>query len=371
MSQSPVAQSSPTSRDILTASATKTVEIHVHDHRSLALIRPQWDAYVGRRGRLPLSYHPAWLKVLEQGLKHVPYLIEAVEEEETVGLLPLAFVESRLFGRFLVGLPYLNYGGVIADDELVSPKLIDKAIELAEKLDVRHLELRHKRAIEHPRLTTRTGHKVHMIRELPATPEVLLKQLQSNVRNHIRKGQKNGLVVAWGGEELLPEFYDVFSQNMRDLGTPVYSSGLFRAALRQFPDRVELCVVRLATKAVAAGLLVHGWKTTEIPSASSLRPYNSTNANSLMYWNLLARAIERGQETFDFGRSTPGTSVCSFKEQWGAKPEPAEWQYYMRAGNSDDMRPDNPRYERLVKIWRRLPVWLTRLVGPPIVRGIP
>ena len=355
----------------MTVSARTTVEIRVHDQRSLALIRPEWDTFVGRSGRVPLSWHPAWLRVLEQGLRHVPYLIEAVEEGETVGLLPLAFVRSRLFGRFLVGLPYLNYGGVIAYDERVSLKLVDKAIELAEELDVRHLELRHTRALEHPRLTTRTGHKVHMIRELPTTPAVLLKQLQSNVRNHIRKGQKNGLVVAWGAEELLPEFYNVFSQNMRDLGTPVYSRELFRAALRQFSGRVELCVVRLGTKAVAAGLLVHGWKTTEIPSASSLRPYNSTNANSLMYWNLLERAIERGQETFDFGRSTPGTSVCSFKEQWGAKPEPARWQYYMRAGNIEDMRSDHPRYARLVKIWQRLPIGLTRLVGPPIVRGIP
>ena len=96
----------------------------------------------------------------------MPYLIEAVEGEETVGLLPLAFVQSRLFGRFLVGLPYLNYGGVIAERRgLLPAKLIDRAIELADELDVRHLELRHKRAIEHPRLTTRTGHKVHMIRE--------------------------------------------------------------------------------------------------------------------------------------------------------------------------------------------------------------
>jgi FemAB-related protein (PEP-CTERM system-associated) len=371
MSQPRVTACSPNCRDIMTVSATKAIEIRMHNQRSVALIPPEWERFVGRNCRVPLSYHPAWLQVLERGLRHVPYLIEAVEAHETVGLLPLAFVESRLFGRFLAGVPYLNYGGVMADDELVSRKLIDRAIELADELDVRHLELRHKQAIDHPRLTTRTGHKVHMIRELPKTPEALLKQLQSNVRNHIRKGQKNGLVVAWGGEELLPEFYDVFSHNMRDLGTPVYSIELFRAALRQFPDRAELCVVRLGTKAVAAGMPIHGWKTTEIPSASSLRPYNSTNANSLMYWNLLERAIERGQETFDFGRSTPGTSVCSFKEQWGAKPEPAEWQYYMRTGNSDDMRPDNPRYERLVKIWRRLPVGLTRLVGPPIVRGIP
>jgi FemAB-related protein (PEP-CTERM system-associated) len=355
----------------MTVPATKTIEIRVHSPRGVELIRPEWVDFVGRRGRVPLSCHPGWLKVLQRGLRHVPYLIEAVEGDETVGLLALAFVKSRLFGRFLVGLPYLNYGGVIADSDRVACKLIDKAIELADELDVKHLELRHKRAINHPGLTTRTGHKVHMIRELPTSPEVLLKQLQSNVRNHIRKGQKNGLTVTWGAEGLLPEFYDVFSQNMRDLGTPVYSSELFRAALRQFPDRVEICVVRLETKAVATGLLVHGWKTTEIPSASSLRSFNFTNANSLMYWNLLGRAIERGQETFDFGRSTPGTSVCSFKEQWGARPEAAEWQYYMRAGSSDDMRPDNPRYQRLVQVWKRLPVWLTRQVGPAIVRGIP
>jgi FemAB-related protein (PEP-CTERM system-associated) len=233
------------------------------------------------------------------------------------------------------------------------------------------LELRHKRAINHPKLVTRTGHKVHMILELPATSDALWKKLRSNVRNHVRKGQRNGLTVAWGGDELLPEFYEVFSHNMRDLGTPVYSRSLFQAAIRQFPDRVELCVVRLGTKAVAAGLLVHGWKTTEIPSASSLRSHNSTNANSLMYWNLLERAIERGQETFDFGRSTPGTSVCAFKEQWGAKPDPAEWQYYTRTGGTDDMRPDNPRYGLFIRAWKRLPVWLTRWVGPTIVRGIP
>ncbi len=355
----------------MTADGAKTVEIRVHDRRGLAALRPEWERRVARGGRVPLSYDPGWLKVLEHGLKHIPYLLEAVEGGETVGLLPLALVKSHLFGRFLAGLPYLNYGGVIADTEEVGRRLIDRAITLADELDVRHLELRHRRAIDHPRLTTRTGHKVHMILPLPKTPDELWKQLRSNVRGHVRKGQKNGLGVAWGGEELLREFYDVFSHNMRDLGTPVYSSGLFRSALRQFPERVELCVVRLQAKAVAAGLLVHGWKTTEIPSASSLRLYNISNANSLMYWHLLERAIQRGQETFDFGRSTPGTSVCDFKEQWGAKPEPVEWQYYLRKGASNDMRPDNPRYERMIRLWRRLPVGLTRLIGPSIVRGIP
>jgi FemAB-related protein (PEP-CTERM system-associated) len=371
MSEPRVLEHSQYYQNNMRAPATKMVTVRVHDHRSLTSIRPAWESFVARSGRVPLSWHPAWVKVLEHGLKHVPYVIEALKDQETAGLLPLAFVQSRLFDRFLVGLPYLNYGGVITEDDFVACQLIDKAVELANELDVKHLELRHTRAIDHPLLTTRTRHKVYMIRALPATSEALWNKLSSSVRNQIRKGQKSGLTVAWGDEELLPEFYDVFSQNMRDLRTPVYSRALFRAVLRQFPDRAEFCVVRLKDQPIAAGLTVHGWKTTEIPSASSLRSFNSTCANMLMYWNLLERAIERGQESFDIGRSTPGTSVCKFKEQWGAKRKPGEWQYYIRAGNGDEMRADNPRYEQLIRVWKRLPVWLTRWVGPTVVRGIP
>jgi hypothetical protein len=91
----------------------------------------------------------------------------------------------------------------------------------------------------------------------------------------------------------------------------------------------------------------------------------------LLYWSLLERAAQRCQETFDFGRSSPDSNTCRFKKQWGAVPEPAEWQYHLRAGSAADMRPENPRYRLLIRLWKRLPLWLTRLIGPRIVRGIP
>jgi lipid II:glycine glycyltransferase (peptidoglycan interpeptide bridge formation enzyme) len=134
---------------------------------------------------------------------------------------------------------------------------------------------------------------------------------------------------------------------------------------------VEIYVVRLGNKPIAAGILTHGSGVTEIPSASSLRQYNSTCANMLLYWNVLLRALERGQSTFDFGRSSPDSPTYKFKEQWGAKPALAVWHYHMRSGDISDMRPDNHRNQRLIRIWKRLPVPLTRLIGPQIVRGIP
>jgi len=351
--------------------STEAIEVRVHDHRDLPGQLSRLEAYAARGARVPLSRHPAWLVVLQEGLGQVPYCLEAVQGGQTRGILPLADVRSLLFGRFLVGLPYLNSGGVRADDDGVAVRLIDRAVELAGRLGVRHLELRHERPVAHPALPHRMDGKVLMRRALPATAEELWDDLSPKVRNQVRKGQKGGLEVAWGGVERLGAFYDVFSRNMRDLGTPVYGRGLFAAALRQFPEGAELCVVRAGDRPVAAALLLHGRGVTEVPSASSLRRYNPTCANMLMYWHLLERAVGRGQETFDFGRSSPDGPTYRFKAQWGAQPEPAVWQYHVRAGGAADMRPDNPRYRRLIRLWQKLPVPLTRWIGPPIVRGIP
>lgn len=348
-----------------------SVDVHIRSESELPSRISRWADYVADRGQMSLSRHPAWLLVLRQGLAHEPYCIEATSGGRTVGLLTLALLRSRLFGRFLVSLPYLNVGGVLADDDSIAAALVDRAVELADRQDVRYLELRHENPLEHPALTHRLTSKVHLRLELPQTSEPLWGGFKPKVRNQVRKGQKQELTVQWGGEELLGAFYDVFARNMRDLGTPVFPRSLFRAVLTRFPERAELCVVRLQRRAVAAAMLIHGDGMTEVPSASSLRPFNWTNANMLMYWQLLDRAIERRQRVFDFGRSSETSGTFAFKSQWGARPHPAVWQYYLRRGTIGDMRPDNRRYRLMIRLWKRLPVAVTRLIGPPIVRGIP
>lgn len=349
----------------------RDVSMRVLTRGDLSRAMPRLAEFAMAGPRASLSRHPAWLSVLQYGLEHDPYVIEASERERTVGLLPLAFVRSLLFGRFLVGLPYLNVGGPLTCDEVIARRLLDRAVVLADELRVRYLELRHERHVDHPHLTAKQTHKVHMRLALPDFPGPLWESFPAKVRNQVRKGQKQNLQVVWGGRELLPEFYAVFSENMRDLGTPVYPLRFFGQVLRSFPDRAEFCVVRHHNAPIASALLLHGHGVSEVPSASSLKDFNHTSANMLLYWNLLERAMARGQSIFDFGRSTPGSGTYRFKEQWGAKPEPSVWQYYVRRGTVGEMRPDNPKYQRMVRLWRRLPLRLTQLLGPRIVRGIP
>lgn len=355
----------------LTKSAASTVGASVLTGASLAARLPALEAFASRGERVPIGRQPGWLSVFERGFHHTAYAIEATANGQTTGYLPLAYVSSFLFGRFLVSLPYLNSGGVLADDDAVGKALIDEAVRLADSLKVRYLELRHEAPAEHAALTGKLTSKVHMRLSLPSFAGPLWEGLPAKVRNQVRKGEKSGLTVHWGGRELLGEFYAVFSRNMRDLGTPVYGFGFFGCILAQFAGSAELCVVRAGSEPVAAALLLHGKGVSEVPSASCLREHNATCANMLMYWNLLDRAVQRGQAVFDFGRSTIDSGTFKFKKQWGAEPEPATWQYYLRTGSTTEMRPDNPRYQRFIRIWQRLPVGLTRLIGPPIVRGIP
>ncbi|WP_081613782.1 FemAB family XrtA/PEP-CTERM system-associated protein [Rhodopirellula sallentina] len=318
-----------------------------------------------------LGHQSAWLESVTSGLDHSAYLLKTVVDGRLEGLLPLILVQGPIFGRFLVSLPYLNTGGVWARTTNIAQELIDEACKLADELDVKYLELRHETPIVHGKFNFERNDKVHMRLALPETDEELNRSFKSKLRSQIRKSNEHNLTVQFGGAELIDDFYSVFAHNMRDLGTPVFAKKLFQCIIKQFEGNAEFGVVRRDGRAIASGLLVHRLGCTEVPSASCLREFNRTNANMLMYRNLLRRAIEKGSHTFDFGRSSEGSGTYKFKAQWGAKPHPACWQYYVRKGDPNDMRADVGSKQKLVQVWQRLPVWLTKLIGPSIVRGIP
>jgi FemAB-related protein (PEP-CTERM system-associated) len=355
----------------MSVTSIRSLSVSIHGDAADHELRRRWAQICEHCGQTAPSRRLEWLEILRNGLGHRPVVLEAKLGNETIGMLPLVFIESALFGRFLVGLPYLNVGGVLSRDDDAALLLIDRAVELADELDVKYLELRHEERRPHPSLQHELSEKVHMRLELPTTSTELWQRFDPKVRNQIRKAQKEGLQVEWGREELLRDFYTVFSVNMRDLGTPVFSRHLFANILTCLPGAAEICVIRRRGRCLAAAVLVHGDGMSEVPSASSLRRFNHLNGNMLMYWHLLMRSIERGQAVFDFGRSSPGSNTYRFKAQWGAMPHPAVWQYYLRQGSVAQMRPSHPKFQRRIAVWKRLPIWLTRLIGPPIVRGIP
>lgn len=333
--------------------------------------RNGWEEYVAASGNATAYHQLGWKQVVETSFGHrTYYLLSENAQGKIDGILPMVQLRSLLFGNFFVSLPYFNYGGICIDRRELSGALIQAAIRVAKKEGAAHLEIRETVRLEDG--LPCKSEKVSMRLDLPGSAEALWNVFPSKLKSQIRKPQKEGFSVSIGGEEEIDSFYRVFSKNMKDLGTPVYPRRFFREIIRSFPLSTSICVVRDKNAPVAAGFLVGFKNTLEIPWASSLREYNRLAPNMLLYWSALSFAIERGYGVFDFGRSTPGEGTYQFKAQWGAKPVPLYWYYWLRgAGSLPEMNPKNKKYRFAIEIWKRLPLVITQVVGPRIVRNLP
>lgn len=330
----------------------------------------RWDAYVSSNPRASLYHFSTWRRMIEDRVGHRDISLAALDASGAVlGVLPLTLMDSRLFGRFAVSVPYFNYGGVLADSDAVAQALLAHAAQQGEALGVAHVELRHTAQVcDWPA----RDNKVSMIRRLPDTPEALDQELGSKIRAQIKRAEREGLTVQRGGAALLDDFYRVFAENMRDLGTPVYSKGFFRAVLAAWPARSHIVVVYLKGRPVACAFLMGHGDLLEIPWASTLRRVNALGVNMYLYWEVLSLAIAEGYGYFDFGRSTEDAGTYRFKKQWGAQPVRHHWHYWLPAGQAlPQLNPDNPKYRLMIAVWQRLPVFVTRLIGPPVVRNLP
>jgi FemAB-related protein (PEP-CTERM system-associated) len=338
---------------------------------SADITREEWDAYVDAHADGTANHLWAWRHVYEAAFRHrTEYLAARRPDGRIVGVLPLVVFEHWMCGRFMVSLPFVNNGGVLADDHDIARGLIQDATERAKWHRMSHVELRH-RTPQFGDLPIRR-HKVSMMAPLAGSIDGAWEALDRKVRNQVRKAEKSGLTTEVGSAELLPEFYAVFAENMRDLGTPVYPRRWFEEILLRFPERSRVFLVRHDRQAIAGAVTLGYRDSLEVPSAASLRSHRQMCPNMLLYWRIMQQAVADGVRVLDFGRSTPGEGTYKFKEQWGAVPGPMAWEYVLLSRRTvPDRSPANSRFQHAISMWQHLPLGVANTVGPNVVRFLP
>ena len=330
----------------------------------------EWNAYVSNNPSASVYHRAEWRNLIHETFGHEGYYFVARDKNSRLtGVLPLIRLKSRLFGDFMVSMPYFNYGGAVADHPLIEDKLMHAANEQARHTGISHIEYRDD--IPRNDLPAKMD-KVNMLLSLPGDPDSLWNNFSSKLRAQIRRPQREQPSVLIGGIEYLEDFYSVFSRNMRDLGTPVYGIKFFENILHTFPEETRIIIIRLNTRPVAAGFLMSHGNRLEIPWASAIRDINHISINMLLYWETLKWAILNGYSHFDFGRSSRDSGTFRFKQQWGARPVQLYWHYWL--GNNTEMpslSPSNPKFALMIGIWKQLPITLTQWLGPMIVKNLP
>ena len=283
-------------------------------------------------------------------------------------LLPAVLMRSPLFGRNLVSMPFLNYGGALGDAP-ARESLTRTAVDFGRESGVRLVEIRDRVPVETGLPVSRD--KVTVVLPLPDDPEVLwMDGLKGKVRSQVRRPRKAGMTAA-SGLDRVDDFYEVFARNMRDLGTPVLPRRLFHAIAEAFPEEAVVCTVESEGTTVAGGFGFLYRGEFELTWASSLREYSREAPNMLLYWSLMEEMIERGATAFNFGRCTPGGGTHRFKLQWGGEDEQLHWTRWSPGGAGAPPSADGGLYGTAISLWQRLPLPVANRLGPLISRGLP
>ncbi|MBA3035289.1 MAG: GNAT family N-acetyltransferase, partial [Desulfobacterium sp.] len=297
-------------------------------------------------------------------------------------------------------IPFFDMGGILADNEVISSALLKEAVTLGRSLKVDTIELREREKKESgvrsqeseeeqdsrvqgfegsrentPHVTTNltnSTNKVRMILALPGSSEELMASFKSKLRSQIKRPIKDGLTATIGGLELLDPFYSVFCVNMRDLGSPVHSRKLIETVLSVFSETAKIVMVYKNNTPIAGSIIIGFKDILENPWASSLKAYSHLSPNMLLYWTMLEYACDKGFRFFDFGRSTPGEGTFQFKKQWGSESSPLHWHTIYLNGQQEenDSFTEKNKFSRAIKYWQKLPVPLTRALGPIVRKNI-
>ncbi|MCF8026200.1 MAG: GNAT family N-acetyltransferase [Desulfobacteraceae bacterium] len=320
---------------------------------------PGWDDYIAAN-RDGLAYHRfAWKQAIEASYGFdCPYFL-AEQNNRICGVLPTAHIHFPIDKGQLVSLPYCDVGGIFANHPEIADALFNHACDYARAHKIAKIEIRtppavsaasnpdkrntHKKGFAHDNPGPTGVRKVRMLLELQESSDALLATFKSKLRSQVKKPAREGLFSRLGGQELLKDFYPVFAENMRDLGSPVHSKNWLRNVLKHYGENARCGVVYMPDQTpAAAGIILCHNHVVSIPWASSLQRFNRFNPNMFLYWTFLEFAADKGYRFFDFGRSTPGEGTYKFKAQWGAKPQPLNWQRWMISNKKEVQASSEP-----------------------------
>ena len=327
-----------------------------------------WDDFVRAHAGGTFFHLSGWRRVIEKAFGHKTYYLIARRGASVAGVLPLTHVKSALFGSSLISNGFCVQGGVLASDDEAKAALAAEAVKIGERENVDCVEFR-STTPQHPEWIQKSGLYVTFRRPIHADVDANMKAIPRKQRAMVRKGITNGLTSECDSD--VTRMHDVYAESVRNLGTPVFGRTYFQLLKDEFGEACDVVTILHSGRAVAAVLNFY-FRDEVLPYYGGGRSEaRDLAANDFMYWEVMRRACERGYRIFDFGRSKVGTGAFSFKKNWGFEPTPLTYEFRLIKANAiPEVNPLNPKFRAFIALWRRMPVPLTKLVGPHIVRGI-
>lgn len=329
-----------------------------------------WDEFVLAHPKGSFFHLLGWKRVMERTYGFKSCYFCAKRGGRITGIAPAFLISNWVTGRCLISLPFAVYGGVCAEEEESEQALISHLEDVATELGAEYFELRNRNGGLRTGFHANPRYATFTLTLVPDT-EAIYKAFPKDIRYMIRKGEKAGLRVQRGFEQL-DTFYRLMTINLRRLGTPAFPRALFQNLIEEYPNQIDLTVVYSGDEPLAGGMSFFFREWMQPYYIGSKAEAKSLAANNFLWWELIKLAATTGHNTFDFGRSKKKSGNFDFKKKWNPRVEPLDYQVRLiRRKEAPNFSPANPKFRLATALWQRLPLGLTRMIGPRVVRWFP
>lgn len=329
-----------------------------------------WDNFVMRNDNTTFFHQIGWKNVVEETYGHKPYYLFAENDNgKVIGILPMFLIKNVILGKRLISVPFASYGGACSENEDVGKALVDKAIQIGEDLGVDFYEFRSVGSSNmYKNFKDMKGYSTFVL-DISNGKDYIWKEMNKKIRNMVRKGEKNNLKFEIEiNYDIISKFFEIYSENMRHLGTPVHNKKFFENIYRSFAKDVIISTAKLNEDAVSSIYLLKFKDTIVSGWASSLVESLKYAPNDFVYWNSIKYACTNDILKFDFGRSLTKSDNSKFKERWGCTEFLLNY-YYLPS--TEILLPSQNKYGTFAKVWSKLPSNVTKIVGPRVRKYIP
>jgi FemAB-related protein (PEP-CTERM system-associated) len=330
----------------------------------------RWDQFVEQHPHGSPFHTMAWMRSIQATFGFRPYYSLLLNNGEIAGIFPLFLVASRIRAKALISTPFAVYGGVLADSEAAIAAAREYVLGLGAALGVDYIELRNRHESQGIGLTP-VPRYVTFTQELTDDEDGLLNMIPRKTRAVVRKSLKSGFETRQSSD--FAAFQDLYSSNLRRLGTPSFPARHFENLIRYFGERVNVREV-LHNGQVAAAVFSFQFREQVLPyyGAADGR-FNAQGASTYMYFDQMRCAAAQGFRVFDFGRSKKENSGSyDFKSHWGMRERELPYEMDLVRGKTlPNYTPNNPKYAFFIRTWQKLPLWLTRKIGPKLIQLFP
>lgn len=284
------------------------------------------------------------------------------------GIAIFSYIPKFLFPARLLCDAYFTDSFFYTEDQYIENTLLKAIHNYAQDQKISFVEIKNKTLQLMNGLIAKENIYASFEKDLPSDQKLLLHSIPRKKRADIRKALNNNALIF---HENIPfnDFYNIYTQAQRDLGTPTHA----RSFYKRITDHSHYLLSGVSYKGNIIAVCLSFIMKDRILAyyGGALEQARPLHAFDLMYYYLMCWGIRNQKTYFDFGRSKYNTGSFAYKTYWGIQPK-ARHHIFMTIDGQDlpDTTPKNKTFQTRIKMWKKMPLWLTRLVGPFIIKYI-